>query len=234
MHPVGVVGPRVAAVLAEHAKLVAQQAATKRATVNHQARVAAGGQESGNAGPIHEVQFRGARILVEAERELEFAALHLSEAELLVVHIDVAPGIVLVPHLTLDLIVGDVENLAVDPDTPARQISERAATDLASVLKLNRGILKVLLEAQTEIDARARAQTKGRTVGPAEAPVVFDRLRFRLLAFFLAFLLARGDTPLPTLVGGLLRLGLRRLFGFFALDLRGRCRRHDILSPGRT
>ncbi len=94
--------------------------------MNHGAPIASGRKKIGDARTVDEVQIRRARVLVEAERHLELAGLDLREAVLLVVHVDVAPGIPVVANLALNLIVEEVEDFAVDADATSSDIDSRA------------------------------------------------------------------------------------------------------------
>ena len=91
--------------------------------MDHHAQVASGRQKRRNARTVDEVQLRRARVLVEAERHLELADEHLGEVVLLVVQVDVAPGVAVDPELCFDLVVEEVEDLPVDAEAPARDVN---------------------------------------------------------------------------------------------------------------
>ena len=91
--------------------------------MDHHAQIASGRQQGRNARTVDEVQLGGARVLVEAERHLELADEHLGEVVLLVVQVDVAPGVALDAKLGFDLVVEKVENLAVDAEAAARDVN---------------------------------------------------------------------------------------------------------------
>ena len=91
--------------------------------MDHHADVASGREQGRDARAMDEIQLRGARVLVEAERHLELADEHLGDVELLVVQVDVAPGVAVGPELGFDLVVEKVEDLALDADAPTRDVN---------------------------------------------------------------------------------------------------------------
>ena len=188
-----VVGPCVDAVVVEPTDLVAEHAAVEDAAVDHHALVPPGGEEDGRARAVHEVQVRRARSLVHAERQLELAALHLHEIELLVVDVDVPPGVLVVDEIVLNLVVEEIEQFAVDANTIARQVDVRAVI----VARNGRvGVPEVRLHSGSKIDAGTPAKPEGRAIVPPEAPVA------PLLRAFLWLLLRRAGG-----LDGLLRDG---------------------------
>ena len=147
--------------------------------MDHRALVPARRQQRGNAGAIDKIEVGRAGVLVHAERQLELSDLHFGEAVLLVVHVDVAPRIVVVAELTFDLVVEDVQNLAVDADALAGDVGRRHA-HVVAVDEFDVGALQIALQANAEVDARALAKMQGRAVVPAEPPVTIALLTLSL------------------------------------------------------
>ena len=92
--------------------------------VNHHATIPARREHTRGERSVDEVKVRRARVLVQAERQLELAAPHLHEVELLVVGVDVSPG-VLPFEFPIDLECQHASDLAFDPDPPAREVRFR-------------------------------------------------------------------------------------------------------------
>ena len=98
---------------------------------------------------------------------------------MLVVHVHVAPRIVVIAELTFDLVVEDVQNLAVDTDALARDVGRRH-THVVAVIKFDVGALQIALQADAKVDARALAKVQGRAVVPAKPPVAIALLALSL------------------------------------------------------
>ena len=127
------------------------------------ADIAAGRQVGRRERSIREVEIRRARVLFEAERQLELAAHDLHGVELLVVHVDVAPGIVLL-QLPLDLEPEEADDHALDADALARQI-ERPVFVIRE-RRVRRAIDEA--EPRAERDPRVLAEDERGMVFPAK------------------------------------------------------------------
>ena len=148
--------------------------------MHHYADVAARREEGGDSRAVDEVQVCRTGVLVEAERYLELAGHHLRKPVLLVIQIDVAPGISVGRELSLDLVVEDVEDLALDADAPASDIGIEVVVvvDIGVVVQ-GQGRVRVpdlALKSHAEIDASSLAEVKRRATVPAEAPIALGLL----------------------------------------------------------
>ena len=74
-----------------------------------------------------------AGVLVEAERQLELAAAHAGDVEVLELGVDVAPGIVVSVSSALDLELDGVDDFAGDADPLLAEIDRIDASRRSSV-----------------------------------------------------------------------------------------------------
>ena len=165
-HPIRVVRPRVPAVVIEDPCFVLQH--RHHAAVHHDAAIAARRELRGGTRSVDEVQVGAARVLVEAEGQLEFSRLHLDRGELTVIDVDVPPRIV-GRDLVLDLVVGDSGDSSLDADTAPRDVEAGRIADLPL------GVPVFPRQTRAEVDPRATAKVQGRVVLPAKAPVFAGR-----------------------------------------------------------